>query len=106
MLGVAHQIFDGRLVVQDHLGFQRILALGGLAEFDQPLGIETAVGVALQLRGCPGQINQQAVEDVAGKGARWGLVARVSGPGVQLVAQALRQISGLIGVVLLKKPSL
>jgi len=34
---VVHQIFDGGLVIEDHLGFQGILALGGLAEFDQPL---------------------------------------------------------------------
>jgi hypothetical protein len=47
--GVAHQVFDGLFVVQDHLGFQRILALSGLAEFDQALGVQTAVGVALQL---------------------------------------------------------
>jgi hypothetical protein len=46
--GVEHQVFNGLLVVQDHLGFQRVLAFGGLAEFDEPLGVEPAVGVALQ----------------------------------------------------------
>lgn len=52
-VGIAHQVFDGLLVVQDHLGFQRVLALGGLAELDQALGVEAAVGVALQLRRSP-----------------------------------------------------
>ncbi len=41
VLGIAHQIFDGRLVVEDHLGFQcGSLAGRGLAMFDQSLGIE------------------------------------------------------------------
>ena len=46
---VEHQVINGLLVVQNHLGFQRVLAFGGLAKLDQPLCIQPAVGVALQL---------------------------------------------------------
>ena len=46
---IEHQVFNGLFVVQDHLGFQRGVALSGLAEFDESLGVEPAVGVAQRL---------------------------------------------------------
>jgi len=46
--GIVYQVFDGCLVVEDHLGFQGILALGSLSEFDQPFSIELAISVAFQ----------------------------------------------------------
>ena len=49
MFGSEHQILDGLLVVQDPLRLQRILAFGRLAVLDQSFGVQTAVGVALQM---------------------------------------------------------
>ena len=74
MPGIAHQVFNGILVVQDHLGFQCTLTLSDLAEFDQAFGVQTAISVALKLRRGPGKINQQAVENIACKGACGGMV--------------------------------
>ncbi len=39
-VGLLDEQFNSRLVVQDHLRFQRILALGGLAQFEQALGFQ------------------------------------------------------------------
>lgn len=46
MLRIEHQVLDRLLVIQDHLGFQHVLAFGCLAIGDQPLGIQPAVGIA------------------------------------------------------------
>jgi hypothetical protein len=50
VFSVAHQIFNSRFMVEDHLGFQRILAFGGLTEFNQAFDIKAAVGVSFQFR--------------------------------------------------------
>ena len=70
-----HEVFDGLPVVQDHLGFQRVLAIGGLAEFDQAFGVQAALGVAFKVRRGPGEVDEQSVEDVFGEGARRGLIS-------------------------------
>ena len=49
LFGVTNQIFNGGLVVQDHLGFQRILARCRLTEFDQSFGVEPGIGVTFQM---------------------------------------------------------
>ena len=46
-VGLVDKQLDGRLVVQDHLRFQRILALADLARLQQ------GVGIALQGAGVP-----------------------------------------------------
>jgi hypothetical protein len=103
VVGAEHQVFDGLLVVQDHLRFQRILAFGSLAERDQPLGVQAAVGVALQLRRGPRQVDQQAVEHVPGESARGGLRGGRAAHGVQLLAQVLRKVGRVVRLVLLQE---
>jgi hypothetical protein len=64
-LGVFDEHLDGRLVVEDHLRLAMILAFRGMSKFDEILGFQPAVGVALEPAGCPGEVDHQAVEDVA-----------------------------------------
>ena len=45
--------FDGRLVIQDHLGFLYVFTLCRLTEFNQVLGIETVISIPLQTRRGP-----------------------------------------------------
>ena len=49
LLNVLHQQLNGRLVVQDHLGFQARLARGHCTVLDQFAGIESRVGVPFQM---------------------------------------------------------
>ncbi len=64
-VGVFDQEFDGRLVIQDHLCLDGGLALRSPAVLDQLPGGESGVGVAFQVAGCPGEIDQKAVQDGA-----------------------------------------
>ena len=50
---VFHQQLNRRLVVQDHLGFERGLAVCRLAMLDQLARIKARVGVAFQVARCP-----------------------------------------------------
>ena len=50
LIDILDQHLDGDFVVEDHLGFLGILALCHLAELDQVLRVQAAVGVALQAR--------------------------------------------------------
>ena len=40
LVGLLDQQLDGGLVVQDHLRFQRVLALGRLAQLEQALSLQ------------------------------------------------------------------
>ena len=71
LVGLVNEQFDGCLVVQDHLRFPRVLALGGFAQLQQTLGFQQGVGVAFQTAGVPGQVDQQAAVDRPGVGTRW-----------------------------------
>src|SRR5262249_22989863 len=52
-------------VIQDHLRFFRVLALSCLTEFDEPLCVQARVCVAFQATRGPGEVNQEARENVA-----------------------------------------
>jgi len=92
VLRLLDQHLDRRLVVEDHLRLELILALGSLSELDQVLGVEQAVGIALQAAGGPGQVDQQAVEDLPRIGAG-GLVLR------ERTTQPMQVFAGRLGEI-------
>jgi hypothetical protein len=57
-------------VIQDHLGFLRVLALGLLAELDESLCIEPAVRIAFEAARRPGKVDEESIENVARECAR------------------------------------
>lgn len=93
-----------RLVVQDHLRFVGVLALGFLAELNQPLGIKPAVGVALESARCPGEIDEKATEDVTREGAigLWAARRRLQNPEPQS-ADRLVQVAREDAIAILKQ---
>lgn len=70
LLGLIHQQLDGRLVIQEHLRFQRILAFGRFAQGQKAFGFEQGIGIAFQAARVPRQIDQQAIPDMPGISAR------------------------------------
>ena len=93
------------LVVEDHLRFESLLALGFLVQFDQAFGIEQRIGVALEAARVPGQIDQQPVQDLPGVGAGR-LVADHRPPhSLEALTFRLREIEGLVGPVRIEERS-
>ena len=48
LLRLAYKEFDGILMIEDHLRFDLILALGLLAKIDQTLGVEQRIRVSFK----------------------------------------------------------
>jgi hypothetical protein len=49
-------------MIENHLGFEPLLALRLLAEIDQAFGVEKRIGVALQAARIPGQVDEKPVQ--------------------------------------------
>ncbi len=105
-VGLLDEHFDGRLVVQDHLRFQRILSLGGLAQFEQALGFEQRIGIAFQATGVPGKVNQQTAVDRACVGPGRTFAVGRAAHFEQALTRVLRQVVGLVGPVVIQKGTL
>ena len=103
LTGLIHQQFDGRLVIQDHLRFLRVPALGALAPLQQQLRFEQVVGITLQAAGIPGQIDEQAVIDLPCMGARRALLVGRLPHGCKFKAQLPRQVKGSVRPILRQK---
>jgi hypothetical protein len=56
-------------VVEDHLGFALVLALGELPEGDEVLGVQPCVGIPFKAAGGPRQVDQESIENLTGKGS-------------------------------------
>lgn len=54
--------FDGRLVVQDHLGFDSGFATGRFPMVNEFARIETRIGISFQMARRPRQIDEQAIQ--------------------------------------------
>src|SRR5712692_11560694 len=76
--GLLDQKLDRGLVVQYHLRLPGILAFGDLSQLQQTLRFEQRIGVALQTAGIPGQVDQQAAEDLPRIGSGWAHTIRRS----------------------------
>lgn len=103
LVGRVDQELDGGLVVQDHLGLGGVFAFGRLPFFDELPGVEQRIGVPLQVRRGPGEVDQQSVQDVARVGSRRAFrVGRAADP-CQLGDGTLRQVAALVGPVLVEE---
>jgi hypothetical protein len=56
-------------VVEDHLRFALLMTFGHLSEIEQAAGVEQRIDIAVEAARIPGQVDQQAVEDLLGVGS-------------------------------------
>ena len=100
---VLREQLDRGFVVEDHLRLMRGAADGGLAGFQQALGLEQRVGVALQPARIPRQVDQQPVHDLAQVRARRQRLARRAAERGEFFPKRRRKIRGHIGPVAVEK---
>ena len=100
---VLSEQLDRRLVIEDHLRLVGRFALGRLARFEEPLGFEQRVGVALEPARIPREIDEQPIHHLPQMRAGGQRLARGAAEGGEFFPQRRGKIRGHVGPVTVEK---
>ena len=103
VLRLLDEEIDGRLVVQDHLRFERTLVFADIAMLEQTFGLQQRVGVSLEAAGVPGEIDQQSMMALLRIGSGGTCVVSGTAPLAKAATNLEGKVEGLVRPVAIEE---